>query len=164
MTDYYSQEIQKRARTSGKYNEIMANLTKCPLCDLKEKYILLEMEEIVLTVNLFPYIDGHLMIIPRRHMEKISELKAKEWTVVKKLLDIGVNIIKAEFGTEAVNILYREGQKSGASLGHLHFHLIPTPEGFVTTINGQGISWNYQKLDYTPLEIAERLRKHVKKN
>ena len=162
MTDYYSHKLQKGARTSGKYDEVMASLTKCPLCDLKNKYILLEMEKIVLTMNLFPYIDGHLMIIPRRHMEKISEMKAKEWGVVKKLLDKGVKIIKAEFGIEAVNFLYREGSKSGASLGHLHFHLIPTPPGFVTTYNGQGISWNYQNLKYTPLEMAERLRKHVK--
>ena len=130
MTDYYSHDIQKDARTSGKYTEVMANLTKCPLCDLKRKYILLEKEEIALTMNLFPYIDGHMMIIPKRHIEKIAGLRVREWNIVKKLLDIGISAIKAEFGFEAVNFLYREGAKSGASLGHLHFQDIRIKKPF----------------------------------
>jgi len=44
------------------YENLCKGLTKCPLCDLRKKYIISEGRKMVLTTNLYPYIDGHLMI------------------------------------------------------------------------------------------------------
>lgn len=149
--DYYEQNNLKNARTNGGYTEVVQNLTKCPFCDLKSKYFVAEESKLVLTVNLFPYIDGHMLIIPKRHVEAFDELTDLEWKQLKKLITIGKKIIKEHFGVTGVNFLYRQGNNSGISLGHLHFHLIPTPKIILNP--------TYTEIKETPLETAERLRK-----
>ena len=59
------QEYKRQARTKGHYEKIWQNTGKCVFCDLKDKYVLLEENGIVLTINLSPYIDGQLMAIHR---------------------------------------------------------------------------------------------------
>jgi len=52
--DSYSEDAQKNARKSHWYSDIASTVTKCPLCDLKDKYIIAEEGAVVLAVNLFP--------------------------------------------------------------------------------------------------------------
>jgi len=40
--DSYSEDAQKNARKSHWYSDIASTVTKCPLCDLKDKYIIAE--------------------------------------------------------------------------------------------------------------------------
>ena len=148
--DYYDQDFLKNARVSGKYDEVMQSLTKCPFCDLKSKYVISEERDFVLTVSLFPYIDGHLLIIPRGHKEKFTDISPEEWAQVNSLIKKGMDLLKKLMGVSNVNVLYREGKKSGASLGHLHFHIIPCD----TII----LQPQYQEVKLSPLEMAEKFR------
>jgi ATP adenylyltransferase len=133
-------------------------LDKCVFCDLKDEYIIAEEGGLVLSVNLFPYIDGHLLIIPRRHMERFCEINSDEWATVGRLTALGTNLLKRGFGIEDSNVLYREGgTASGKSLGHLHFHIMPCVPGFLQR-NDKGILYTYQELRLAPLEVAQRLR------
>ena len=70
------QEYYRDARTGGYYGKIWTTVGKCVFCDLREKYIVHEENGVVITVPLFAYIDGNLMIIPRRHVKSIKELTA----------------------------------------------------------------------------------------
>jgi len=145
-------------RVSDWYNRVVSSLDKCVFCDLKDKYIITEENGLALTVNLFPYIDGHLLIIPRRHIERFSEITPQEWTTVHSLITLGVDLLKQGFGMEDSNILYREGGVgSGKSLGHLHFHIMPCVPGFLDR-NEKGIYYTYQELKLTPLAIARKLK------
>lgn len=150
MADHYSDAFQKSCRTSGKYDEVLGALKKCPFCDLKSKYIIEEHDNAVLSVNLFPYIDGHLIIIPRRHIEKLEELNEKEWLAVKFLLEKAVKLLKTRLDIKDLQFVYREGDKAGKSLKHLHFNLIP--------YNQELIKWRYQEINISPVKLAERLR------
>lgn len=157
-------EIKKPAnpRVGDWYDRVVGSLDKCVFCDLKDKYIIAEESEMVLSVNLFPYLDGHLLIIPRRHIERFKELTDKEWHAVYRLTALGIDLLKHGFGIEDSNIVYREGGiGSGKSLGHLHFHIMPCVPGFLDR-NERGIFYTYQELKLTPLEVAERLRKFAK--
>ncbi len=136
------------------YHGVMAKLDKCPFCDLREKYIITERSGMVLTVNLFPYTDYHLMIVSRRHIEALADLNKKEWDAVLFLSKLGFDLISRAWGEKKVNILYREGRNSGKSLGHWHWHLIP----FVRE------SFSFKKFDVKqpPLKSAQRLRRFLK--
>jgi diadenosine tetraphosphate (Ap4A) HIT family hydrolase len=157
----YTTGLQKSARKAGHgkmanewYNKICKSLTKCPFCDLKEKYIIAEQDKVVLSANLFPYIDYMLIIIPRRHIEKFSELNDKEWAAVQELYDLAIKLLKESCKIENTNFLYREGPKSGKSLGHLHFQILPYEDGL--------LNWNYREISVPPLDVTRKLRK-VKK-
>src|SRR3990167_3543707 len=162
MPDYYDPEIQKSARKSKWYEDVTRSLTKCQFCDLKEKYLICEQDNVVLTVNLFPYIDGHLMVIPRRHIASFDNITKKEWLAMQELLKIGMHLIKSELIIQNTNTLYREGAKSGMSLEHLHIHVLPITTDFMR-YEKQKFVMEFQEIKFTPLEMAERLRKACKK-
>lgn len=148
-------------RVSDWYDRVVSALDKCVFCDLKEKYIIAEEGGMVLSVNLFPYLDGHLLIIPRRHIEKFQEITQDEWVTINHLIILGIDLLKKGFGTEDSNILYREGGVgSGKSLGHLHFHIMPCVPGFLER-DQKGIFYTYQELKLSPVEIARLLCSHT---
>ena len=151
----YTTELQKSARVAGYYNKVLENLRKCNFCDLKDRYIITEKDNVVLTVNLFPYIDYQLMIIPRRHIEELRELKKEEWAAVKYLSDLAFGLYKNFFDIEDVNLIYREGGHSQKTVEHLHFNLIP--------FRKELIRWNYQEINVAPIEVAEAMRESLKK-
>jgi diadenosine tetraphosphate (Ap4A) HIT family hydrolase/pyrimidine deaminase RibD-like protein len=150
--DYYAEEIQKTARTQNTYDEVMGSLTKCPFCDLKSKYFIKEGTYCALTVNLFPYIDGHLEVIPKRHVERFEDLTDAEFAETFDLIKLGKKKLAGFLGTTSFNILFREGPKSGASLGHVHFHIIPMDQSVLLS--------NVVPVKFAPIEMAEKLRLH----
>lgn len=150
----YTPHLQKTARKTGKYAEVLKNLDKCVFCDLRQKYIIDEVSNVVLSVNLFPYIDGHLVIIPRRHLAKFSELKVKEWEAVKILTERALALLEKAYGVRDLNFVFREGEKSGKTVWHLHFNLIPYKEGL--------LEWCYQEILKEPIKVAEELRSLTK--
>ena len=148
----YTPELQKGARLAEDwYNRICKNLDKCPFCDLREKYIISETGGMVLSVDLFPYVDGHLLIIPRKHLISLNELGNENWLAVAKLLRKADLLLKETLGIKSYNLILREGKHGGKSLEHLHFHIIPFREGL--------IDWNYKEINEAPVEMAGRLRK-----
>lgn len=145
-------------RVSDWYDRVVSALDRCVFCDLKSKYIIAEEAGMVLSVNLFPYLDGHLLIIPRRHIERFAELTDAEWSAVKSLTTLGIKLLKEGFGIDDSNIMYREGGVgSGKSLGHLHFHIMPCIPGFLNR-NEKGIFYTYQELKFTAIQVADLLR------
>jgi diadenosine tetraphosphate (Ap4A) HIT family hydrolase len=152
------QEYYRDARTGGYYGEIWTTVGKCVFCDLRDKYIVHEENGVVLTVPLFAYIDGNLMIIPRRHVKSIKELTPDEWATVQKFTYIAKKIIRKVHGLKDIQYVVRDG---GAAVNstvqdHLHMHCIPS--------DGPDLSvWNYRKLRYTPLENAQLFRTQSKK-
>ena len=89
-----TQQYYKNARLSGDYAQIWRNTGKCVFCDLKKKYILLEENEIVLTINLFPYTDGQLMAIPRQHISSPKQLSQTQWETIRQFNYVAKKMIK----------------------------------------------------------------------
>ncbi len=162
--DAYSDQAQMNARSVSEwYDRIVTATDKCPFCDLKDKYIIQELDGMVLTVNLFPYIDGHLMIVPRRHIEALVDLTDQEIVASKKLMDTGMRLLREELDYVNINVMYREGSKnSGSSLKHLHIHILPITEDFLHYEKTQ-FTWIFQKIKFPPREIAERFRARLHK-
>ncbi len=143
------QENKKNARTSGNYEKIWQNTGKCVFCDLKNKYILLEENEIALTINLYPYVDGQLMAIPRQHLSSPKELNIKQWETIRKFSYLAKKLIKKVHGCSGMWTLMREGgaQAQMSVTDHLHVQFIPFSQPELC-------QWNYQELEHTPLKNA----------
>ena len=148
------QQYKRDARVNGEYANIWQNTGKCVFCDLKEKYILLEENEIVLTLNLYPYADGQLMAIPRQHLSSPKELSAKQWETIRKFGYLAKKLIKKVHGCRGMWTLIREGgeQAQMSVTDHLHVQFIPFS-------HPELCQWQYQKLQHTPLENAALYKK-----
>lgn len=142
------------ARTSADYwyDEAWKKAGKCVFCDLRKKYIIAEENGIVLAANLYQYIDGHLLIIPRRHFEDLLETTEMEWKTILHLAKLGIKRLRERMGIEEVWFLDRApgGFAAGKTVKHAHAHLIPhSPKLF---------QWKFQPVKIHPEELARKLR------
>lgn len=152
------QEYYRDARTGGYYGDIWTTVGKCVFCDLKDKYIFFEENGMVMAVALFAYIDGNLMIIPRRHVKSVKELTDSEWETARKMMYIAKKMIRKVHGIKGLQYIIRDGGIEAQSTvsDHLHIHCIPFDAPDLS-------SWNYRKLKYTPLENANLYKEQSKK-
>lgn len=147
------QEYYRDARTGGYYGKIWTTVGKCVFCDLRDKYIVHEENGVVLAVPLYAYIDGNLMIIPRRHVKSAKELTPEEWETVRKFMYIAKKMIRKVHGLKEMIYMIRDGGNlvNSTVQDHIHIHCIPSDGPDLNT-------WNYRKLKYTPLENATLFR------
>jgi diadenosine tetraphosphate (Ap4A) HIT family hydrolase/8-oxo-dGTP pyrophosphatase MutT (NUDIX family) len=145
------------ARTGGYYGDIWTTVGKCVFCDLRAKYIVHEENGIVLTVALFAYIDGNLMIVPRRHVKSAKELTPSEWETIRKFMYLAKKMVRKIHGLKDIQYVLRDGGTAVNSTvqDHLHVHCIPSDAPDMTV-------WNYRKLAYTPLKNAQLFRAQAK--
>jgi ATP adenylyltransferase len=86
-------------------------------------------------VNRFPYMDGNVMIVPKRHVEQTVELTPEEWADFGLVLKATQVVLTKIFKTESFNIGMNLGQESGASIAHLHWQVVPRKFKNVTVMN-----------------------------
>jgi ATP adenylyltransferase len=76
-------------------------------------------------MNKFPYMEGNVMIVPRRHVEKTGDLTSEEWKDFGKVLVNTQKVLGKVFEVDSFNIGMNMGPESGASIPHLHWQIIP---------------------------------------
>lgn len=103
----------------------------CILCLVRdgseevERLIATETVNFVVSVNLYPYNPGHLIIFPKRHVRDIRELSADERRELDTLVDRCLGALDKSHAPGGYNIGYNMGLVAGASIDHLHLHIIP---------------------------------------
>lgn len=92
----------------------------------KDNLILYRSAHNLVMLNLYPYNNGHLMVVPYRHLFSITDLSDEEALDLMKLTQLSVNSLKAAFMPEGYNIGINIGKVAGAGIEeHLHLHIIP---------------------------------------
>lgn len=89
-------------------------------------------------MNLYPYNNGHLMVIPCHHTAEFTELNEACWIEIWKLLALCKRILTETMHPDGFNIGMNIGRSAGAGIDeHLHLHILPRWNGdanFITTI------------------------------
>lgn len=89
-------------------------------------------------LNLFPYNNGHLMVIPYTHQSTFEGLPAEALSEVMALMNQCVTVLQAAMNAEGFNIGVNMGKIAGAGIGeHVHMHVVPRWVGdtnFITTL------------------------------
>jgi len=100
-------------------------------CSIRsDDYVIFEGKTCVVMMNKYPYISGHLMIIPKRHIGKIEDLTLDEKNEIFSLLDTSVRVLKEAMNPGGFNIGMNLGKAAGAGIEeHIHVHVIPRWEG-----------------------------------
>jgi histidine triad (HIT) family protein len=99
----------------------------CVFCEIAEHrspaYIVYEDRATVAFLDLFPFTRGHLLVIPRRHGARLTDLPFEEQTTLVRTLDELCR--RAERLTPDYNVALNAGPKAGQIVFHVHFHVIP---------------------------------------
>jgi len=77
-------------------------------------------------LNRYPYNNGHLMVIPRRHTADFASLTPEESDDLHGLLQISTGVLKQAYHPEGMNLGMNLGRTAGAGIAdHLHWHVVP---------------------------------------
>jgi len=81
-------------------------------------------------LNLYPYNNGHLMVVPYRHLNDFSLLTETENLEIMVKLQLAQQALKIAISPHGFNIGANIGKVSGAGIDdHLHFHIVPRWNG-----------------------------------
>ena len=147
---------------SGSSDEHGQPPSSCVFCALKEeagddesKAILHRGRYNFVVLNIYPYISGHLLIVPYEHL---GELDAAPKETTDELIDLAKRaqtLLRETYRPHGFNLGMNLGRAAGAGVAdHIHLHVMPRWTGdtnFMSTIGEtrvipEDISTTYNKL------------------
>ena len=91
-------------------------------------------------LNAYPYSNGHLMVVPIRHVGSLAELTEEEGAEMWAGTTLAVEALERAFRPDGVNLGANLGRAAGAGIPrHLHLHAVPRWFGdtnFMTAVAG----------------------------
>jgi diadenosine tetraphosphate (Ap4A) HIT family hydrolase len=96
----------------------------CPHCDINGwafKYLLTQSDYFNILCDVHPLLEGHLLIIPKRHTSCAGQYTIEEWRDFKNVYQQTSNWVRERFGSVAT---FEHG-KIGQTVFHSHIHLLP---------------------------------------
>jgi len=91
-------------------------------------------------LNLYPYNNGHLMIVPNEHVASPATSTPAQRSEMTDLSVVGEVVIKDLFRPDGINVGMNLGRAAGAGIeDHYHLHLVPRWSGdtnFMTVMAG----------------------------
>ncbi len=109
----------------------------CIFCELAKENVddpdslVIDKGALTFTVlNLYPYNNGHLMVVPYRHTSEFASLSVEESIECMEKLQLFLKTLGLVYKPEGFNIGLNLGRVSGAGIHeHLHFHIVPRWNG-----------------------------------
>mgnify|MGYP001571960511 CR=1 FL=1 len=104
---------------------IFCNVLKTPEEDEKN-LILHRAQHCFVILNLYPYNNGHLMIVPLDHVESIEGMSTNALTEMMTLSQHALLVLRKAYNPQAFNVGINIGAAAGAGVpGHVHLHVVP---------------------------------------
>lgn len=135
--------------------------TGCVFCDAltrnaEDALIVFRGAMCFVILNLYPYNNGHLMVVPERHVGRLAGLEPAEATEMMRLTRVVEMALQELYQPHGFNMGLNLGKPAGAGvLDHLHMHVVPRWNGdtnFMTVVGETRVL--PEELAHT----AERLR------
>ena len=133
--------------------------------DDKANLVLHRNEACFIIFNRYPYNNGHLLVVPYRHVGDLEVLTADESANVMHVVRYGVRLLRSAYQPNAVNVGMNLGAAAGAGiLDHVHMHIVPRWEGdtsYMTVFSGtrvisEALEQTYERLTATMSEMPFR--------
>ncbi|HNX37939.1 MAG TPA: HIT domain-containing protein [Candidatus Cloacimonadota bacterium] len=121
----------------------------------KEHLIVYRGKHCYVMQNLYPYNNGHIMVVPYLHESSLSSLPEEVLHDLMDTLVIAEKVLKRVYSCEGINVGLNLGEAAGAGISeHLHFHMVPRWKGdsnFMSVINGERVIPESFESSYTRL-------------
>ncbi|KAK3955766.1 HIT-like domain-containing protein [Pseudoneurospora amorphoporcata] len=106
-------------------------------------FLLLSTPLLVAFLDIMPLSPGHLLLCPRRHAAKLTDVFSDEAAELGKYLRILSEAVTRATGIKDWNVVQNNGAAAAQVVEHMHFHVIPRPglreaERFTSTMFGRG--------------------------
>jgi len=104
----------------------------CIFCDKAaderdhENLVLYRGQTAFVMLNLYPYTNGHLMVVPYQHVGDLEDLEPAVQAELMELITRSVVLLRRAVNAHGFNIGMNIGKAAGAGFDdHLHIHVVP---------------------------------------
>ena len=111
-----------------------------------------EDDAVIAIMDINPLAEGHCLVIPKEPAETMADLSDAAAAAVGRVLPRIVRAVQKVTGVGACHVLQNNGPEAGQEVMHVHFHVIPKPQG-----GGLSAAWNPMTVE--PERIADTGRK-----
>ncbi|MBL8166256.1 MAG: HIT domain-containing protein [Anaerolineae bacterium] len=95
-------------------------------------------QHVFVTLNIYPYNNGHLMVVPYEHVASQEQLATEALTDLMLTVNRCLAVLRKVYNPPAFNLGANLGAAAGAGIAeHYHFHIVPRWPGdasFMTVI------------------------------
>jgi len=116
-----------------------------------------EDDTVLAFLDIGPISDGHTLVIPKQHFERLHECPAELLGRVSSRLGKIAGAVAAAMNSDGYNLLCNNGRAAGQLVEHVHFHIIPRNAG-----DGVFSRWPSYKYEGGKAEVlADKIRRHL---
>ena len=134
---------------------------ECIFCKIARRelssYMVYEDEVALAFLDINPVSRGHTLVMPRVHVTRLSELKAKELSGLMRALQKVVRGVEASLKPEGLNIAINQGEVAGQVVPHLHVHVVPRARGDGLKIPSFRVGMSKEEFQEVSSKIASSL-------
>ncbi len=102
-------------------------MSDCLFCKIAQKKIssdlVFEDDEVVAFKDIHPQAPVHVLLIPRKHISKISDLQDGDEKMMGALIS-NARKLAAEKSWQDYRLVFNNGASAGQSVFHIHLHLL----------------------------------------
>ncbi|MEM9201550.1 MAG: HIT domain-containing protein [Actinomycetota bacterium] len=97
-------------------------------------------ERVFAVLNRYPYTSGHVMVLPNRAVQQLTDLDDDEYAELWSGVRLATEAVQAAYRPHGINVGANLGRGAGAGIpDHLHVHVVPRWDGdtnFMTAVAG----------------------------
>ncbi len=132
----------------------------CVFCQIIKRkspaHIVYENDKLISFLDIEPINEGHVLIVPKQHVDTIEELSDESLTDIMGVAKKIVAALKVIYGNKGYSIMQNGGKF--CDFGHAHFHVFPR-------YDNDGFGWTYGSEEKDVNEkIAEGIRQQLECN
>ncbi len=102
---------------------------ECPFCNPRREDVVHEDGLIRIVLDSYPAGRGHLLVVPKRHVERWDELTWEEKAALIRGVEMAMKALKEALKPDGFNVGMNLGEAAGQTVPHLHVHVIPRWRG-----------------------------------
>ncbi|MEJ2098223.1 MAG: HIT domain-containing protein [Deltaproteobacteria bacterium] len=107
----------------------------CQALDVSDNLTLYKGSTTLVVMNKFPYINGHLLVAPCRHIAALKHISKDEMGDLLLTVEKSIDILQEVMRPDGFNVGLNLGRVAGAGVEeHLHFHIVPRWFGDVNAL------------------------------
>ncbi|MHA1605999.1 MAG: HIT family protein [Candidatus Freyarchaeota archaeon] len=114
-------------------------------------------KDFMVLLNIYPYNPGHLMVAPVKHVENLEELNEEEIKGLFVLVQRSIKLLREVYNPHGFNIGINQGKAAGASINHLHVHVVPRYLGELGFIDLSGSRIIVENLEVTLRKLKSKV-------
>jgi histidine triad (HIT) family protein len=129
----------------------------CIFCDIldgkREAHIVYEDEHHIAFLDKYPIDDGHTLVIPKKHYERITDMDSNVVGQIFSLVPKIANAVLSGACAVAFSLAQNNGKAAKQIIPHVHIHIIPR-------YNDKGTVWTKRQIPTDDIlsELAQKIK------